>query len=278
MPRFKYQTGLALMAAALALTAPISAQAHRQWIAPAVSQLEGKTPYVSVDAAISENLFEIDSFPLKLDGLTVTGPDGQPVTPENLYEGKMRSAFDLQLRAPGTYKIAVATKSVMGSYKLAGETKRFRGTEDELATQVPKDAEDLKVTRTLGRVESFVTYGKPNATALAATGVGLEMVPVTHPSEYIAGEPAQFQMWLDGKPAANLAVTIVPGNVKYRDAIQDTSVTTDAKGEFTVTWPLAERYWIGASYPPREAAEPGQPREQPAMRYSYTATVDVLPN
>ena len=282
MKLIKASVSSALVAVLIASLTPLAAQAHRQWLAPSAAQVEGKAPYITVDAVVSESLFEMDSFPLKLDGLVVTGPDGAAVAPENLYTGKLRSAFDLKLDQPGTYRIAIVTESVMASYKLNGEEKRYRGTPEGLAKEVPATAEDLQVSRTLGRVESFATYGKPNDTALKPVGKGLEMQPLTHPSDYIAGEPARFRMLLDGKPVASLAVTVVPGSVKYRDNLQETSVTTDATGEFSVTWPIAERYWIGASYPPRApqgaAPAPGQPRPMVPLRYGYSATVQVLPN
>ena len=66
------QSLLALALAALAL----NAQAHRPWLLPSSTLVEAKDPWVTVDAAISENLFEIDHLPLKLDALEITGPDG----------------------------------------------------------------------------------------------------------------------------------------------------------------------------------------------------------
>ncbi|CAL4869763.1 hypothetical protein MMA231_04055 (plasmid) [Asticcacaulis sp. MM231] len=281
MKQIKSPMSVALVGILIAGLLPFSAQAHRQWIAPSAAQVEGKAPYITVDAAVSESLFEMDSFPLKLDGLVITAPDGSHITPENSYTGKLRSAFDLQLTQQGTYRMAVVTELVMASYKLNGEEKRYRGTPDGLAKDVPANAENLQVSRTFGRVESFATNGKPNDTALQPVGKGLEMQPLTHPSDYVAGEPARFRMLLDGKPVASLNVTIVPGSVKYRDALQETAATTDANGEFSVTWPIAERYWIGASYPPRAEGPPpapGQPRPMVPVRYSYSATVQVLPN
>jgi uncharacterized GH25 family protein len=39
---------------------------------------------------------------------------------------------------------------------------------------------------------------------------GLEMVPITHPNDLVAGEPARFRMMLDGKPAGNLEAPSSP--------------------------------------------------------------------
>ena len=70
----------------------------------------------------------------------------------------------------------------MATYKdKAGQPKRWRGTPDKFAAEVPADAQDLKVTQSAGRVETYVTVGKPSA--VKASGKGLELVPVTHPND-----------------------------------------------------------------------------------------------
>jgi hypothetical protein len=110
------------------------------------------TAWVTVDAAISEGLFDIDHQPLKLDGIEVTGPDGAKVAPENVSNGKLRNTFDLKLVKTGTYKIALVSQSVFGSYKdKEGNVKRFRGTEESLAKDVPADATEVKLSRTDSR-------------------------------------------------------------------------------------------------------------------------------
>ncbi|MEN9985494.1 MAG: hypothetical protein RI925_996, partial [Pseudomonadota bacterium] len=61
-------TSLAIL---LALTLSSAAQAHRPWLLPSASEVDGKEPWVTVDAAVSENLFDVDGNALKLDGLTI---------------------------------------------------------------------------------------------------------------------------------------------------------------------------------------------------------------
>lgn len=288
-------------ASALALLALTPASAHRQWILPSQTTLDDEGAYVTFDVAVSEGLFDYDFIPIKLDGLTITGPDGQPVQPENVSTGKRRTTFDLKLAKAGTYRAALVTASVMASYTVDGEQKRFRGTEAEMATAIPKDATDVRVTRTEGRIETFVTDGQASATVLAPVGKGLEIVPLTNPTENVMGTPARFRALVDGKPAEGIDITIVPGGGRFRANLGDMSVKTDAKGEVTVNWSTPGMMWIGASWPPRPAAlEGGQgglggpgaggpgaggpgggeggPRPAPApRRLSYAATYEVAP-
>ena len=159
---------------------------------------------------------------LVVDNLSIMGPDGKAVAPENTAKGRFRSTFDVKLAEPGTYKVMVVNNGAFASYKLDGQNKRWRGKADQLATAIPANATDVKITESRGRIESFVTSGKPSAETLKPTGTGLEMVPVTHPNNLVAGEKATFRLVLDGQPASGVNVEIVPGGASSR--ARDTAV------------------------------------------------------
>ena len=162
-----------LVALALAGLA-LSAHAHKPWLLPSSTIVEGKEAWVTIDAAISEGLFDVDHQPLKIDTVVITGPDGAKLDKQNVANGKMRNSFDLKLPKPGTYKIELVSKSVFGSYKdKAGDMKRFRGTEESLAKDVPADATDVKLSRIDSRLETFVSTGEPDLAVFKPTGVGL---------------------------------------------------------------------------------------------------------
>ncbi|MBJ7308598.1 DUF4198 domain-containing protein [Rugamonas sp. CCM 8940] len=265
---------LALALAGLAL----NAQAHRPWLLPSSTLVDTKEAWVTVDAAISEGLFDIDHQPLKLDGIVATGPDGARVNLDNASTGKLRSTFDLRLAKPGTYKISLVSQGVSGSYKdKAGDMKRFRGSEESLAKDVPADATDVKLTRNYGRLETFVSTGTPNEAVFKPSGVGLELVPVTHPNDMRSGERATWRFLLDGKPAANQAFSLIPGGVRYRGTLGEIRQSTDAKGEISFELPAAGMYMVSSSWPLAAPAVAGAPPPAPARRVTYAATVEVLP-
>ncbi|MGE0665724.1 MAG: DUF4198 domain-containing protein [Sphingomonadales bacterium] len=268
------KTSLKAMTAlvALGLALPMAAEAHRSWLLPSTTVLSGDDPWITVDAAVSNDLFYFEHNPMRLDGLAITGPDGAEIQAENSATGKFRSTFDAHLTKPGTYKIAVASDGMMGRYKLNGEDKRWRGSADKLA-EIPAGATDVEISQNQRRLETFVTAGAPNETALKTTGVGLELVPVTHPNDLFAGEEATFRLTLDGKPAAGLDVTVIPGGIRYRTQLNEMTLKTDAEGAFKVTWPEPGFYWISAS------ARDAKPTVEKASRRSssYAATVEVLP-
>jgi uncharacterized GH25 family protein len=269
-----------LIAAALAglSLASSSAHAHKPWLLPSSSQVEGKEAWVTVDAAISEGLFDIDHQPLKLDGIVVTGPDGGKLELQNVNNGKLRNTFDLKLPKPGTYKIELVSQSVSGSYKnKEGEAKRFRGTEASLAKDVPADATEVKLSRMQSRLETFVSTGEPDMAVFKPTGVGLELVPVTNPTELRAGEKVTWRFLLDGKPAANQGVSLIPGGVRYRGTLGEIRKDTDAKGELTIELPAAGMYMVSSSWPAAAPQVPGQPPQMAPRRASYAAVVEILP-
>lgn len=256
----------------------LSAHAHRGWMVPSSTMVESKDAWVTVDAAVSDGLFEIDHQPLRLDLLQITGPDGATVAPANVLTGRLRSVFDVKLEKPGTYKAAIVSQTVMASYKVNGEQKRFRGNEETFKKDVPADAQELKVTRTAGRLETFFSNGETSTEVFKPTGAGLEFVPVTHPNDLRAGEKATWRFLVDGKPAANLAFSLVPGGVRYRGVLGEIRQTTDAKGEITFTVPAAGMYYLSSSWPEAAPSVPGQPpAAMPERRMTYAASVEVLP-
>lgn len=295
------RTPLFAVAAVTAIAAP-AALAHRMWFLPSSTTISGTDNWVTVDAAVSNDLFYFDHQPFR--GVpTVTQPDGTDGKVENHSVGRYRATFDVHLTQQGTYRIGTLNQGVFGSYKLNGETKMLpRGTTpDKLASVIPAGATDVQTNESVARNEIFVTQGAPTNTVFKPTGKGLELVPVTHPNDLVAGEAATFQFLVDGKPGANLYVTAIPGGIRYRDALKQMDLRTDAQGKVSITWPQAGMYWVnvtpnaprpegegpgagpgggapGAGGPGAGQGGPGGPgRGMPrGRRISYTTTLEVL--
>ncbi len=265
------RTALALVLSLAVM--PFTAMAHKAWLQPSETVLAGADPWVTVDAAVSNDLFYFNHVPLPLERLAITAPDGSKVDAQNGATGKYRSVFDVQLKQQGTYRIAMVNSGLSASWDEGGKPKRWRGTAAAFASEVPKDAKDLKVTQSVGRVETFVTNGSPNDTALKPVGEGIELVPVTHPNDLVAGEQAKFKLQIDGKPAVGLEVEIVRGGTRYRNAQEEIKAKTDANGEFSVAWPEAGMYWLETVSEDTNTSLP----QAKQRRLSYVATLEVLP-
>lgn len=300
-------------ALALAVCLPLSAQAHRAWMLPSATVLSGEDPWITVDAAVSNDLFYFEHFPLQIEGigqpgqgrpgpqasapataakdkpatpqagatpmrrpgakLQIIAPDGSLQKAENGAVGRYRSTFDVHLTQKGTYKLAIANDGLFASYKENGEQRRWMGSAADFSAQVPKEAEELKVSQRSVRMEVFVTSGNPSEGVLEPTGQGLELSPVTHPNDLFAGEAAEFVFLLDGKPAADLEVSVIRGGNRYRDDLAEMKFTTDADGKVAITWPQAGMYWLEAELDTQQnVIAPATTR-----RASYSATFEVLP-
>lgn len=271
MPALRPAAGLVLGLAVLA-AAP-AALAHRMWMVPSATVLSGEEAWVTVDAAVSNTLFHPDHVPLRLDGVTVVAPDGTTLAPQNPATGKYRSTFDAQLSKPGTYKIVSTTDGVMAAYKLGGETKRWRGSAAEAASAIPAGATEVRLTQNQRRIETFVTLGAPSNEALKPTGKGLELEPISHPNDLVAGEPARFRLLLDGKPAAGVDVEVVPGGARYRANSGEMNLKSGSDGVIEIAWPEPGMYWLEATARGGEATIPGAERVA-----GYVTTLEVLPD
>ena len=261
----------ATAAALAALAMPMSAQAHRAWLAPTSTVLSGGDAWVGFDGGMSNGVFIPDHAAMNLDGLTIIAPDGSNAQAENINRARYRSSFDLHLTQQGTYRVANVMGGLLVSYKENGEQRRWRGTEEAMAAAIPADATDVSITRNNNRIETWVTLGEITTTALAPTNQGLELVPVSHPNDLVSGEAATFKLILNGQPAADLEVTVARGGTRYRDNPEEITVRTNAEGAFTVTWPEPGLYWLNAA-----VRTPAQ-GDQYAANAQYVGVVEVLP-
>ncbi|TJY56598.1 DUF4198 domain-containing protein [Sinimarinibacterium sp. CAU 1509] len=263
------------VAALPALLLPVAALAHNTWLQPSKTVLS-TGQWVTFDGGASTQPFVKDHAPLRLDHLQITAPDGTSAQPENVSTGTLRSSFDLQLAQEGTYRIAIVMQGMSAMWEEAQQRRRWPGrgeafTAEGFAKAVPADAQNLRVSEMIRRLETYVTAGQPNDTALKPSGKGLELTPVTAFNDLYANESATFRLVLDGKPARDLAVEVIADGIRYRDAVQPIELKTDADGRLTIAWPGPGLYWVNASVQDDHATPPATSRSA-----SYTGVFEVL--
>lgn len=262
-----------LILAGLMILVPSIASAHKTWLLPSQTIFSGTEPLVTFDAAVSNDLFYFNHFPLPLENLQVTAPDGTAADAENQATLRYRSVFDVPLKQSGTYKIAIVRDGLFGSWEEDGKRRRWRGTAETFAKEVPADAKNLQVTESIGRIESYVTNGAPTKDVFQPTGKGIELLPVTHPNDLYVGEQATFQFLVEGKPMPGLELEIICGGIRYRDSQEEIHVTTDSDGYAKITWPKPGMYWLETTLQD-DKSQVGQASNR---RLSFVGTFEVLP-
>ena len=267
----------ALGLAGLALLAAGTAQAHRTWLLPQTAHINAaagtKPTLVNIDAVASEDLFEYE-IALQLGRVLVLGPDGKLLAPEPAVTARNRTSFDVQLDQTGSYRISNSAESVMANYKLAGETKRWRGKPAEFsvwAAQIPAEAKEVQVSRTWMLSETFVSKERAGLPPFQPANQGLELQALTPVTDLSNGDAVHLRLLLDGKPLPDATVTLLRGGSRYRYKLGELTLKTDAQGELKITWAEPGRYWLGLGH------EVAAKADQPAKRYRYSATFEVLP-
>lgn len=263
---------LVLLAVTLGLH---TAQAHRLWVLPSSTVLSGENAWVAFDACVSNNIFFANHRPLSLDSVVATAPDGNKLTIENPQAGNIRSTFDVKLEQQGTYRIGVERKGLMAFYKDGEERRRWQGTREELVSQGIVKKDDVRIVDSNSAVIAFVTLGNPSKKNLEPKNQGLEILfPDTHPNDLVTNEEIKVAFLLDGKPAAGLEITVIKHGDRHRNNPGEVTLTTDAKGETTLTFPEAAFYWLEA-----ETTSKAEPVEgvEVNKRASLSLTLEVLP-
>jgi uncharacterized GH25 family protein len=262
-----------ITAVALAALMAGAAHAHRAWFVPSSTVISGDNAWVTIDGAISNNLFFPDHRPMQIAQISVTAPDGKPVQIANATVGQYRTTFDIKLEQKGTYRIAQANSGFNASYREGNETKRWRGTMQEYVAQGIDKKPGVELTSTSRRVETFVTNGAPSE--IKATNKGLELVAgPTHPNDLYAGEEATFKMLDDGKPVANVGVTLIMGGDRYRNQAGEVKLKTGADGSLKVKFENPGMYWLEAEASSTSMMEGRQVKSQS----TYIAVLEVLPS
>jgi len=247
---------------ALVMTAQ-SATAHEPYILPGSFAPEG---VVSVQASLTEGVFFVPDFALRGAQMQLVSPSGVRAPMPRIMEFRQVTAAEADLPDAGTYRITAGPW--MGRVTRAvrdGREWRAVRPNETLASNAR-----VVETRNYITAETYVTRGAPSAGALATTGQGFELRPVTHPNEIFVEDGFTFELLFDGRPAPGVRYDIQRGNDQYSGQRIATDGVTDALGRATAAFTHQGVYVLEARYPVRR-----QGASPPAAAYLYTLTFEV---
>lgn len=246
----------------LALALASSAQAHNRWILPThfnVSAEEGgKSVWVMADVTASNETFNVDK-PMGADRFTIIKPDGKRDRPGASFKGHRKSVVDINLAQSGTYKMYLDSDvSYWTRYEVAGsdEAQWLRGANKaDRNSRLPKGAKNVKTMASKAQVMTFVTLNEPTDN-FALTGQGLELKPITHPSDIAQNEQTKLQFMFNGKAQKGVEVEIIKDGARYRNDPEALELKSDSKGEIAFTVKDAGRYLLMARYRTQDSDNP----------------------
>ena len=252
-----------LAAAALAMAASLPAYAHTPYLVPSsFAPRAGQT--IAVDASFAETFF-VPETAFDDSQFTVTGPDGTqaPLASQVM---KTRTVAEYTLPAgTGTYRLSTGPR--LGALFRTWERNGKRESSRDPAVKIPAGAKVISDFQSLTQADSYITVGNPDRAALAPRNKGVELVPVTHPSDLYVGEAFEFVVQYDGTPLANQAVEITEAVWSSDRTPQVVNLKSDAGGH--VRFPLsAAGTWVALTRHRTVA-----PAGAPVAEYSNNVTL-----
>lgn len=240
------------------LSLALGVQAHPRWILPGEFTISGdEDQWVSFDLTASHSVFGVDKG-ISAQNVRIISPDGDQNYLRNFFTGHRRSVFDLEFDMDGTYKIYEERPIFYYTGYKTGKretVKYIPGNKVEVQGRLPERARDVRTEVLDMSAVVYVTRNAPTDTVLEPKGKGLELVPVTHPSDIVEGEEVTVKMLLDGQAAAGIEVEITPNGTRYRDERKSILITTDKSGLVAFTpnlpgpWLLAATLYSDESSP-----------------------------
>lgn len=259
-----------LLIASLALAAVVApAHAHTPYLAPASFDVRPDS-VVTLDASFAETFF-VPEVVFDNSTFVVTDPDGAQHAPDTVHYLKTRAVAEQTLPGQkGTYRFSTGNRlgAVFRTWERDGRTESSR----DPSRPLPAGARLISHYQSLSRSEVYLTAGAPTGTALKPYGKGLELVPVTHPSDLYSGETFEFAIHYDGKPLPAQKVEIHRARGEGRAQPAAVELTTDAEGKARLPLTEAGSYLALIRY--RGAAPEGA--AAPQYGNNYTLSFRVL--
>lgn len=258
--------GMAALAGAAVLGAPGMALAHMPYMLPNFFDLT-KRDHVTVQASFTEEPFQGEVV-MKSDAFHTRGPGGAVTPIKAVTYLRDLTVFEAATPADGTYRVS-------SGERFGRLGKMYRGADGQWVIGEGRDkpaGAELVDVQSMTLSEVYVTRGAPTKDALAVTGKGLELRPITHPSEIFAQQPASFELTFEGKPVTGASVEVYRSAGTYDGKKKlEGAIKTDASGRFAITPPDEGTYLALI----RHRTEAPAGATTPYRSYSYTLTFEA---
>jgi len=222
--------------------------AHDIYIWPSYFTVDSDKPsQVTVDVTASHTTFRPD-FAMPSKGVKVYGVDGKQIRRIGPYfEGARRATFDLAIEEQGTYGLVYERgPSYFSQYTIGKRDtkKHLRTNKSQALEQMPEGGKNLETGKYYTVAMSYVTNKAPSDAVLQAKNTGFELVPVTHPADYVTGEEIKMKLLFNGEPVEGLDLTIEKEAPQYQKEPQVVELNSNKKGMVNVSFTDGGRYML----------------------------------
>lgn len=258
-----YRLTAAMLAGVMLALNGGAALAHSPYLRPNVFDATGRD-HVTVEASFTEDVFAAE-VAMRSDYFHVVGPNGDTPVGAVTYLRDM-AVFEAAVPVDGTYRLSSGPRQgrTAQMYQAADGSWKMVGEEDG----PPPAGAALVDVQSITVADVYVTRGAPDQAALQPTGRGLELKPLTHPSDIVAGEDAIFQLLMDGEVLAGVPVTVFREAGRWDGRKVEAELTTGPDGRFTVRVAEPGAYMTLIRH--RVAAPAGSPT--PYRSHTHTLT------
>lgn len=226
--------------ALLAVTGP--AAAHTGYLQPNLFNTPQRD-HVTVEASFTEELFTPDIV-MKADDYHVVTPSGAKVKLPAVTYLRDLALFEVDLPENGTYRISTGVREGAKRKMALVGAKWEPVREREGAPAGARVADAQSITRS----DVYVSKGPASDKALAPAGMGLEIVPLSHPNRIDPGAALPVRLLLDGKPVAGVTISLQGPDLPDEEDAKAVTVTTDKDGKASLTLPKAGTFLLLARH------------------------------
>lgn len=237
---------------ALTLLSAASSYAHDVMVLPSKSIVAGAPATVAMDITATHGVYRFDKA-VGADAITAFNPDGERIRHFGpVVKWANRTSFDLPITSNGTYKVVYGGNraTYMTTYTIGARNTRKRVFASKSAAQhqLPSAAKNVETLKLNRYGVTYITSKMPTDKVLEPTRRGFEVIPLTHPADYINGEPIEFQTLNNGNPVSGVQVAIKSEASLYSDKKEPLTLSTDENGIASVTFEQAGRYSASFNY------------------------------
>ncbi|MFL3656697.1 MAG: DUF4198 domain-containing protein [Opitutales bacterium] len=246
--------------------------AHTSYVLPNVFSTS-KGERMTAVASFTENFF-VPDFKVESDDFHLILPSGDKADYGNIAIFDQLTVLESALNEDGTYRFSTGDRLgrkfkmmfVDGAWDYVGSSMG----EDAKSDPIP---EGVKVAdfQTQTVAIAYVTKGAPTQPALEQKGSGLEILPVTHPSEVYVEEPFEFILTFNGKPMNGHEISIFRQGASYEEPKYKLKVMSKRKGKISVVFDEPGVYVAMTRH--QDRAPEGS--ETPYRSYTISLTFEV---